>query len=176
MGCFHLYETLQTIAEDASLGLGPVSGGLQLANVIYMASPVQLIRTVLERIPVLVPQKESIRSLSKPLTLPQQSSVEETRPLARRTAAISGNLDPVGGHFFRTEPAWAFMNLAGQDTIIDQQQIASPGDVEALALTEVLHIALRDRSAPVIMPNNPRSWREYMRRHEADLRTWLVSA
>ncbi|MEO8561808.1 MAG: hypothetical protein ABI601_07015 [bacterium] len=176
MGCFHLYETLQTIAEDTSLGLGPVSGGLQLANVIYMASPVQLIRSVMERIAVLVPQKESIRSLSKPLAIPVQSSVEESRPLARHTAAITGNLDPVGGHFFRAEPAWAFMNMAGQDTIIDQQQLASVNGSEALDLTEVLHTALRDRSAPVITPNNPHSWSEYVRRHEADLRTWLVPA
>ena len=175
MGCFHVYETLQTIASDLSLGLGPASGGLQMANVIYMASPVQLIRSVMQRITMLIPQQSSIRSLSQPLSLPQQLSGNLTVELARHTAAISGDLDPIGGHFFRAQPQWAFMALPGQQTLIDQQHVASINGSEELKLTEVLHTALRDRAAPQITPDNPHSWSEYVRRHENDLRNWLVA-
>jgi hypothetical protein len=176
MGCFHVYEALQSIAAEKAIALGPAAG-LQYANVIYMASPVQLIRSVIERISIAVPQRESIRSLSQALALPEQRSLAgSTTKLARRTVAITGNLDPVGGHFFRERPDWGFMNLPGQETRIDEQHLAQVNGSDEFALTEVLHTALRERSAPTITPNNPHSWSEYVRRHESDLRDWLVPA
>ena len=46
MGCFHTYEALCEAAADEGQGLSPARWGVQFDNVIYMASPVQLIRTI----------------------------------------------------------------------------------------------------------------------------------
>jgi hypothetical protein len=175
MGCFHTYEALHTIADDPTLAIGPASGGVTFANVVFMASPVRLIRTVAEKIDALVPQRETMRTLSKPLGMPMQASVTKTVPVAAHTVSISGNLDPVSGHFFRTEPAWAYTELPGQERFVDEQQLAMIDGSDEFSLTEILHNSLQKRSAPDIQPNNPHSWDAYVQRHAGDLRGWLVS-
>jgi hypothetical protein len=140
-----------------------------------MASPVQLIRTVGGRLGALVPQRESIRSLSQPLSLPSQASVTTSKLVSRRTISITGNLDPVGGFFFRENPDWSYMNLPGQEPFIDQQQLLQVDGSDAVSLTQILHAAIQDHGPPAIQPNNPHSWSAYVSRHTTDLATWLTA-
>jgi hypothetical protein len=170
MGCFHVYEALHSIAAIRDHALGPATGGVQLDNVVFMASPVQLISTLAGLLGALVPQRESLRCVSQPLGLPVQQNVT----LARRTVAITGTLDPVGGHFFRTRSDWAYMKLDGQESLIDPQQLALVNGSDEFSLTQVLHDSLRQRSAPVIQPSNPHSWSDYVQRHESELKKWLT--
>jgi hypothetical protein len=176
MGCFHVYETLQTICADFGLTIGPVSGGVRFKNVIFMASPVQLIRTIGSRLGALVPQRESIRSITQPLSIPSQASATTSKSVAKRTIAIAGNLDPVAGFFFRVKPAWSYMNLPGQEPVVDAQALAQVDGSDEISLTQVLRTALVEHSAPVIQPNNPHSWSAYVSRHAKDLADWLLLA
>jgi hypothetical protein len=50
LGCFHTYEVLHALATDPMLNLRPVTDGVRFRTVVYMASPVQMIRTVCESI------------------------------------------------------------------------------------------------------------------------------
>jgi hypothetical protein len=175
MGCFHVYEALHTIAADRTQAIGPASGGVQFANVIYMASPVQLIRTVAGLLGPLVPQQESMRSVSQPLALPAQASATTSVQVSRKTVSICGDLDPVSGYFFRKNPDWSFLNFPGLELSTDKQQLAQINGSDEISLTKILESALSEQSAPVIQPNNPHDWSAYVDRHKAELLTWLTS-
>ncbi len=175
MGCFHVYEALQTIAADRTQAIGPASGGVQFANVVYMASPVQLIRTVAGLLGALVPQQESMRSVSQPLSLPAQASATTSVPVSRKTVSIRGDLDPVSGYFFRKNPDWSCLSIPGLEVCTDSQQLAQVNGSDELSLTKILQGALQSQSAPVIQPNNPHDWSAYVDRHKADLAAWLTS-
>lgn len=185
LGCFHTYEALHSVAADPTHGIGPATGGVQFRNVLFMASPVQLIRSVAGALGAAVPQRETLRCLSQPIGMPLQSVDGRKIPSARRTVSIAGNLDPVAGFFFRNRPDWSFTRLAAPDDIdaysprpelsiiVDPQQLATVNGSEEPTLLAVLAQALRTQSAPEITPNNPHSWSEYVRRHGSELRQWL---
>ena len=59
LGCFHIYEALSFAAQNPAEGLGPASAGVVLDNLIFMASPVQLIRSAGQTLGKAVPQRSS---------------------------------------------------------------------------------------------------------------------
>ena len=171
MGCFHTYETLHYVANEPAEILRPADG-TRLENVVFMASPVQLIRSMARAISGLVPRPRSLKCLAAGgLTLPKQSNPREVL-YARRVAAITGDMDPVGGHLFRSKIGAGFMELDGAEPFVDQQtltNVSTRSDLKSLLTT-----AIRDREPPAITPNNPHDWSAYITRHAADLRGWLV--
>ena len=174
MGCFHVYEALSYAAITPSQGLAPATTGNQYANVILMASPVQLIRTVASNLGAAVPQRESIYTVSKPsLDMPSQAGADGTpMSITSKLISITGNLDPVGGYFFRHQ--YAYMSIPGQVSYVDQQQVASVGgNSEELSLASLLQSALQNDGAPTITPDNPHDWSAYITRHADDLKGWL---
>src|SRR5258708_14622417 len=168
MGCFHVFEALHAAANDPAEQLGPAEG-VQLENVIFMASPVQAIRTIANDIRAAVPRANDLACLSAdPLAMPaQDDGFGGLLPSVRQTVSITGNLDPVGGYLFRKQLAWAYMNLPGQVSKIDQEDLiaSNEGDLQA-----ILQDALRDGTPPKITPQNPHDWTAYVTRHAADLR------
>jgi hypothetical protein len=173
MGCFHVYEALSYAALAPNEGLGPSSGGI-LDNVILMASPVQLIRTVGGAIRSAVQQPESIYTISKQaLDLPSEPG-DRGQPVfcTPRFVSITGNLDPVGGYFLRHQ--YAYMSIPTQQSFVDQQQVATVNGDEELSLTSLFHSALQNMGAPTVAPANPHDWSAYVARHANDLKQWLT--
>jgi hypothetical protein len=185
LGCFHTYEALAAIANDPTEGLSPATYGVQFDNVIYMASPLQLIRSVCESVGAAVPERDSLHCLSvadfrspaeHPITGPDV-------PSARRVVSITGNLDPVGGWFLRNRADWAYMKLPDPDpaarpeyvSLIDDQQLNALKAAEDSALAAVLQSALRTDAAPQITLNNPHDWGAYVARHGDQLKKWLIA-
>jgi hypothetical protein len=174
MGCFHVYEALSHAAVTPSELLTPGADESVFDNVILMASPVQLIRTVGTALGALVPQRESIYSIGSPLAIPSSPGGDE-KPVfcTPNLVSITGNLDPVGGYFFRHP--YAYMTIPGQTAFVDQQQVATVGgDSEEVTLTNVFKSALQNAGPPTIAPTNPHDWGTYVAKHENDLRTWLA--
>jgi len=83
MGCYHTYEAMTYASAMPTEGLGPASAGVILDNLIFMASPVQLIRTVGRDLGGAVPQRESIFCVSQPALA---SPAERTNRFAVRAA------------------------------------------------------------------------------------------
>ena len=177
LGCFHVYEALHAAARDPRERLSPASWEVQFANVIYMASPVQLIGTVARAIRRAVPQPETLFcAAAEGLAQPSEATISGRRILsARRTVSITGDLDPVGGHFLRARADWAYMALPGQESYIDDQHLATVGEGEAMTLAAVLRSALREGGPPVITPENPHDWAAYVARHGPKLRDWITA-
>ncbi|MDB4889313.1 MAG: hypothetical protein JWL61_1168 [Gemmatimonadetes bacterium] len=176
LGCFHTYEALSRMATAPAEGLGPASAGVVLDNVIYMASPVQLIRSSGLALGNALPQPSSIFSVSDAaLEIPSEPG-DDGAPVrcARRTVSITGNLDPVGGFVFRAKQPWGYMNLPDQESFIDQEQVATVNGSERFSLASILVEALQTGGPPTIAPENPHDWSAYVARHAADLRTWLT--
>ena len=177
LGCFHVYEALSAAAADPAQGLGPASAGVRLDNLIFMASPVQLISTVARAMGAAVPQRESLYCVNQPIAIPcEPGDAGQSVLTARRTVSITGNLDPVGGYCFRDQLDWAYMNLQGQTAFIDQEQVASVNGNEKLTLQNILQSALSEHGPPNISPDNPHDWGAYMARHAADLKSWITEA
>ena len=175
LGCFHTFETLHAAARSTTDGLAPGTDGVRFDNVIFMASPVQLIRTVAGALGGAVPQLSSLATVSSAaLTMPAERIVTgDLVQSVRRTVSITGNLDPVGGWIFRQRADWAYMNLPGQEAFIDTEQ---PTNVTNEAqLVALLQQSLRDREPPTITPSNPHDWGAYIDRHAGDLRKWLLA-
>jgi len=172
LGCFHTFEALHAAAKSTSQGLAPATDGVQFDNVIFMASPVQVIRTVGETIRALVPRASDLASISAPrLEMPGEDDGAGTIiPSAKQTISVTGNLDPVGGYFFRKQLDWGYMNLPSQKSLIDKQEWL---DIHEADLANILQIALREHDAPSIMPENPHDWSAYVSRHAGDLKQWL---
>lgn len=177
LGCFHTYEALHEAAADEGLGLSPATYGVHLDNVIFMASPVQLIRSVGRAIEGAIPQPRSLYTMSGDrLEMPFELDVSDRPvPMVRRTVSITGNLDPVGGHFLRSRAPWAYMNLPGQESFIDQQELVSGSGNEDLTLAGLLQDALREGGPPHISPQNPHDWSAYIARHADQLEQWLTA-
>jgi hypothetical protein len=172
MGCFHTFEALHAAAKSTSQGLAPATDGVQFDNVIFMASPVQVIRSTAEAIRAVVPRPADLACLSAPrLEMPSEDDGMGTLiPSAKQTVSVTGNLDPVGGYFFRKQLPWGYMNLPNQISLIDQQEWV---DINEAELASIFQVSLRDRQPPVITPENPHDWSAYISRHSADLNTWL---
>lgn len=177
LGCFHTYEALHEAAADEGQGLSPARWGLEFANVIFMASPVQLIRTVASAVSLAVPQREGLYCVSGPsLEIPFELDFDGNRVRsAKRTVSITGNLDPVGGHLLRSRLPWAYMDLPGQESFIDQQQLVASDLSEEDSLVAVVQSALRDGAPPSIAPANPHDWSTYISRNAGELRQWLTA-
>lgn len=175
LGCLHTYEALHYAARHATHQLQPASNGVQFENVIFMASPVQMIRTVANALGSLVPNKRWLYATQDDaLSIPSEIDVlGEMVPSVKRWVSITGSLDPVGGHFFRKRADWACMSVAGgEPLIIDSQDALNINSKAELAV--MLKSSLRDKAPPVIAANNPHSWDAYMARHAADLGRWLT--
>ncbi|MBL0937694.1 MAG: hypothetical protein IBJ03_02305 [Gemmatimonadaceae bacterium] len=175
LGCFHTYETLHRAAVTPSDMLQPGAHGVKFENVIYMASPVQLIRTVAQTLGPLVPNSKTLYTgRDEALSIPsQRKTLGGVVPSVKRWISITGALDPVGGHFFRSKAPWAYMDVPGTtEAIVDQQ---SPLNISTKAqLISTLQASLRDHEAPVIRPENPHSWTAYVDRNAAKLKGWLT--
>lgn len=179
MGCFHTYEALAESAADPGQGLAPATWGVRFDNVVYMASPVQLIRSVAQKIEGVVQQADRLHCVAgKTLAFPGESNVSGNLiKSARRTVSITGNLDPVGGHVMRAKLPWAYMDFPGETTFepyIDPQQLATVDGSEDVSLAGLLQSSLRERSAPDIAPVNPHDWGTYITKHAEQLRGWLA--
>jgi hypothetical protein len=85
--------------------------------------------------------------------------------------SITGDLDPVGGHFFRAKAEWAYMSVPGQLSLVDDQSALNIRTRDELIAALVA--ALRDRAPPDIGLQNPHSWLGYIDRHREDLRGWI---
>jgi hypothetical protein len=172
MGCFHTFEALHAAANSTSQGLAPATDGVQYDNVIYMASPVQLIRTVGRAIRAFVPRPSDVVSISAPeLVAPgEDDGTGNIIPSAKRTISVVGNLDPVGGYFFRDQLPWAYMDLPKQMSFIDKQEWL---DIKQGELQNILQTALSEHAAPSLTPENPHDWSAYVARHASDLQQWL---
>jgi hypothetical protein len=175
LGCFHTYEVLHHAALFGSHRLRPASDGVQFENVICMASPVQLIRSVANA-PVmdkLVPNRRYLYTVQgDALSIPFENSELGNVPSVKRWVSITGNLDPVGGHFFRTRADWASMQIPGQETFIDQQDALNITSKQELVAR--LASSLRTDAPPDILPNNPHCWENYVDNHAENLRKWLI--
>lgn len=177
LGCFHTYEALHEAAADEGQGLSPARWGVKFANVIFMASPVQLIRTVARAISVAVPRRESLHCVGgAELEVPFELDVSGNRVLsARRTVSITGDLDPVGGYLLRSPLPWAYMNLDGQESFIDEQKLLDSNLSDEQALAALVQGALREGAPPTITKQNPHDWSTYVARHAEELRQWLTA-
>jgi hypothetical protein len=174
MGCFHVYEALTWAAANPGEGLGPASANSVFDHVILMASPVELIRTVGRTLGSAIPQRETIATVSQTaLAIPAEPD-ERGKPLActPHLVSITGNLDPVGGYFFRHAYAW--MDLPGQESMIDQQVLATVNGSERITLESLFQSALQNGGPPRITPENPHDWSAYVARHANDLKRWLA--
>jgi hypothetical protein len=175
LGCFHTYEALHHMALFPSYGVQPASNEVVFDNVICMASPVQLIRSVANALGAMVPNKRWLyTSRGDRLTIPfEETLTGESVRSVRRWASITGELDPVGGYFFRDKADWAYMDIEGQESVIDDQRaltFATKAD-----LRTVLLAARRDDRPPLVTPNDPHSWEAYVARNQARLQHWIVA-
>ncbi len=185
MGCFHAFEALHTAASDPSQGLTPTADNVRFDNVVFVASPLQLIRDIGRSIRDLIPQRDMLRSLAgDTLRMPSRRVLGRDVFSARSTKAITGNLDPVGGFFVRRP--YAFMDLdrfdwsaSGGDsptheTFVDEQGPLNIDVTSRDELTALLEKSLRKLEPPDIAPDNPHSWSGYVERHATELRRWLA--
>jgi acyl dehydratase len=175
LGCFHTYEALHAAADDPAHALRPLSNGVTFANVVFMASPVQLIRTVTSPMLALIPKPDELATVrGAALEQPGQSFLSGGRRLsARRWISITGDLDPVGGYLFRKRLDGAVMSIEGQESIVDDQALLNVATREELA--QRLQDAVREKAPPAITASNPHSWQGYVDRHSGDLREWLLA-
>lgn len=175
LGCFHTYETLHRAAATPADLLQPASHGVRFENVIFMASPVQLIRTVAMELGPLVPRRNTLYTgRDEALSIPsQRKTLGGEVPSVKRWISITGALDPVGGHFYRRKAPWAYMDVPGtSEALIDPQ---SPLNITSKAqLADVLRSSLRDREPPLIAPENPHDWTSYVTRNADRIRGWLT--
>ncbi len=175
LGCFHTYEALHHAAKFATHVLQPASHEVRFANVILMASPVQLIRTVAERLGKLVPNRRWLETVQgDALSIPQEVRTDGTAVLCtERLISITGDLDPVGGHFFRHRAPWAYMDIPGQQSIVVKQNAT---DVTSKAeLLNRLRGSALSGSAPIVSPQDPHSWDAYIAQQSDALRGWVVA-
>lgn len=175
LGCFHTYEALHHIAKSPSHALTPATHEVVFDNVIYMASPVQLIRTVSEKLGPLVPNRRWLYTVQgDKLSVPFETTITGMEvPSVRRWASITGDLDPVGGFFFRVKAPWAYMEVEPKNTRVDNQVAFNIPDKKSLA--KLLLASRRDKLPPLVTANNPHSWENYVRGHGADLNTWIAT-
>lgn len=175
LGCFHTYEALHHIVRFPSHALQPGTHEVVFQNVIFMASPVQLIRTVADAMGSLVPNKRWLYTVQgDALSIPAETSLTGLQiPAVKRWASITGELDPVGGFFFRNKAEWAYMNVPGQVSRVDDQRalnIATKAELKQRLLA-----ARNDPNPPLITPQNPHAWGAYVTRNAGELQQWIAT-
>jgi len=177
LGCFHTYEAIHYAANHPEHNLTPGDDGVRFANVIFMASPVKLIRTVAQELNHLVP--DGLAALDPfGLSCPWGKGLKNKKIYSvKNWISVTGELDPVGGYLFHQRLDWAYMNVpqsggfAGQQSIVDPQTWLNISTGEALL--EVLGAALDPNHPPDIQIKNPHSWEGYVQHHQEDLKKWL---
>lgn len=172
LGCFHTFEALHAAATHGVHRLRPDTDGVRFRNVILMASPVQLIRSVGRSLGPLVSKNWNTTLADAPLSLPAEVTSDGRFESVRNFVSITGELDPVGGYFSRTRADWAYMSIPGQESYIDDQDWFETG---GMSLSEVLTQAIRNGAAPDISPNNPHSWLKYVQNYGSELNGWLTT-
>ncbi len=171
LGCFHTYEALHGAASNEQYHLLPVTDNMQFANVIYMAPPVQLIRSIASKLGDVVPKSELATLSGEKLFVPSQKTARgRTVYCTSNWISITGDLDPVGGHLLKKRLKWAYMNVDTQKSFIDNQSLLNINSEEELA--EIILSAVNNNSSSLPI-NNPHSWDAYIQRHKEDLITWL---
>ena len=175
LGCFHTYEVLHHAALFPSHMLQPAAHGVRFENVIFMASPVQLIRTIANALGNLVPNKRWLYTVQgETLSIPRQAKLSGEEVLSvKNWVTITGNLDPVGGHFFRRRADWAYMTVPGETVAIVQAQDALNITTKAQLVDRVKE-CLNEREPPNITPTDPHCWESYVTSYAAELHTWLT--
>lgn len=172
LGCFYTYEVLHAAADKPSHRLTPYTDSVRFANVIMMASPVQLIRTIAEGMGPALPNRNELATVAAPLGIPAERRGARQIKSTNNWISITGELDPIGGFFYRKRAPWAYMQVEGQTSIVDPQTLL---DINSKAdLIEKLTDALSEREVPDIDIGNPHSWEGYVARHERELMRWLV--
>jgi hypothetical protein len=181
LGCFHVYEALSATVSDPQYHMRPGTDLARLQAVFLMASPVQLIRAVGGDIRLTVPNIDTLATMSAPLAIPTEVSGTRRTPCARRFISVVGDRDPVGGYLLGKREAWAYMALAGQESIIDPQTLI--GANETTALEDALHGNIAGTVQAVqggafsngVNVSNPHDWVAYIDRHSDLLREVLLS-
>ncbi len=179
LGCFHTYEALHLAASDPALRLTPVKDGVRFRNVLFMASPVQLIRSVAGSISGFVP--DGITALKgRALSCPVGKEVTGgAKPSVANWISITGTLDPVGGHLLGKKQPWAYMNVpaegsfAGQVSRIDDQSFLNIRTSQELRAA--LWASLRNGQPTGVAARDPHSWGDYIDRNAQEIKTWLTA-
>jgi hypothetical protein len=179
LGCFHTYEMLHRCVEDESLHLHPVKDGVRFSSVVFMASPVQLIRSVAGALNWIIP--EGLACLrGSGLTGPKATtpSGQEVASV-KEWVSLTGALDPVGGHLLRKKLTWAYMDVPAANPFKGQQSVIDPQDWLSVQTEAELRLVLEDvykkRQAGQVPLNNPHSWSDYITRHSKQLEGWLCA-
>lgn len=171
LGCLHTYELLHELATNPAHALQPFSDGFRFRSVVFMASPVQFIRTLAGSLGPLVPPGFSTRA-GAGLVNPSEAGIAGVvRPSVERWISVTGDLDPIGGHFLRRKADWAYMNVPGQQSIVLRQTLAGEADEERNLISAVVG-SLRPDGPPTL--NNPHSWLDYVTSPEVTLPSWLA--
>jgi hypothetical protein len=171
LGCFHTYELLHRLADQPFHKLRPATDGVRFKSVVFMASPVQLIRTLGSAIGSLVPPGLATMSAAG-LRIPAEETLGMRVPSVQNWVTATGDLDPIGGHFLRKKEAWAYMTVAGEKPpIVVPQQLVGAGGDEA-KLIAVLKASRSEMKPPSL--NNPHSWLDYITQPLVNLPTWLA--
>ena len=173
LGCLHTYETLHATAQFPTHGLLPGTHAVRFQNVVFMASPVQLIRSVAGGMKGLVPKRWFATLDDGGLCQPHETLFGQKVMSVDNWVSIVGELDPVGGFFGRAKVDWAYMKVSGQHSIVDSQDLLNLGNDADLA--DALKGALRDRQPPDIGINNPHSWEAYVNRHAGEIHDWIIA-
>jgi hypothetical protein len=169
LGCFHTYEALHAIATQPEHTLTPFTDEIRFRSVVFMASPVQLIRTLAASLSGLVPPGLATTAAAA-LGNPAESAFGVSKTSVERWVSVTGDLDPIGGHFLRRKAPWAYMDVPGQTSIVVPQTLVGGND-EANLFT-VLRTSLSQSNPPTL--NNPHSWLDYIKGPEVDLKTWIA--
>lgn len=174
LGCFYTYEVLHAAATLVSHRLQPRTHAVRFANVILMASPVQLIRSAGEVLGPAIPNKNDLAVFNEAgLAIPAETHAGGQTTSTDHWISITGELDPVGGWFFRRKAPWAYMDIPGQTSIIDPQTLLNIGSKQDLAA--LLAESVFEKKPPDISIANPHSWEGYVARHEQELKQWLTA-
>ena len=174
MGCFHTYEALHAAATNPAFKLRPLSENMQFRSVIFMASPVNLIRTGASKLGNIVPQRGlatvSNQGLFNPFEIDPISGTQKNSAL--NLVSIVGELDPVGGYFFKDQVPWAYMSMSGQISILDKQSLLNINSKSEL--TDILwDLAVNGKASPNAL-RNPHAWDAYIRNHGSEIAGWIA--
>ncbi len=173
LGCFHTYETLWATALEPTHRLRPASNLFRLQSVWLMASPVQLIRSVASDIRAIVPDIDTLSCVARPLGIPYEAIGTRKTMCTDRFIAVTGSQDPVGGHILGQKQEWAFMNLGGQQTVIEPQHLTNVTDRASLA--KALQLAAAGGGTAGVSVVDPHSWTRYIDSQADRLRSVILT-
>lgn len=175
LGCFHTYEALSAAATDEDLQLNTSTTGIQFSSVVMIASPVQMIRAAASALGRTVPMPGRLYCLKNPVLVAPGYTKRGGQfvPYTRRLLALTGDLDPVGGHLWRRKLGWAYMDIPGSDRIVETQKLVNLQSENDLA--GLIEQALAANRHWTTMPDNPHDWVQYVEHNAAALRQWMLA-